>query len=149
MNYTYSLIYNSTSILRNDGAVIPADPGNTDYKAYLAWVAAGNTPTPSTAPANPPVIVQMWQAKAILQSTPFTPTQAETAYQTIVAGTTNLLAATNALVAAQNNPTLTTFWNDSATIASNDTTLNSLATMLGITSTQVNALFAQAAALTL
>jgi len=26
---------------------IPFDPDNTDYQAYLAWVADGNTPDPA------------------------------------------------------------------------------------------------------
>ena len=30
-----------------DSAVIPFDPDNTDYQAYLAWVEAGNTAEPA------------------------------------------------------------------------------------------------------
>lgn len=30
-----------------DNAFIPFDPNNTDYQAYLVWVAAGNTPQPA------------------------------------------------------------------------------------------------------
>jgi hypothetical protein len=29
-----------------DNAWIPFDPANTDYQAYLAWIAEGNQPTP-------------------------------------------------------------------------------------------------------
>ena len=31
----------------SDMATIPFDPANTDYQAYLKWVAEGNVPTPA------------------------------------------------------------------------------------------------------
>jgi hypothetical protein len=31
----------------SDNASIPMNPNNTDYQAYLKWVAEGNTPLPA------------------------------------------------------------------------------------------------------
>lgn len=31
----------------SDNACIPFDPDNTDYQAYLKWVAEGNIPLPA------------------------------------------------------------------------------------------------------
>jgi hypothetical protein len=53
-----------TSIVRlSDGATIPPDPGNTDYRNYQAWLEAGNTPEPAPAPEPlPPSYTDFWDA---------------------------------------------------------------------------------------
>ena len=54
----------STSIIRlSDGALIPQAPGNRDYREYLDWLEAGNTPEPAPAPPAPgPDYLAFWDA---------------------------------------------------------------------------------------
>jgi hypothetical protein len=52
MTYNYQQYYNSDGTLSTgicrlpDYAFIPNDPANTDWQAYQAWLAQGNTPLP-------------------------------------------------------------------------------------------------------
>jgi hypothetical protein len=38
-------------VILNGNTAIPANPDNTDYQAYLAWVAEGNEPIPADGEA--------------------------------------------------------------------------------------------------
>jgi len=43
--------FGHTMVKRNrDGAMIPFDPANSDYRKYLAWVDDGNTPQQDSDP---------------------------------------------------------------------------------------------------
>jgi hypothetical protein len=48
---TYQLTTSDCILRTADNAFIPPDPANTDYRVYLAWVEAGNTPDPAPQPA--------------------------------------------------------------------------------------------------
>jgi len=61
MEFTYTIPTDPTTgepskavVVRSDGWNIPQDPANSDYQAYLAYVANGNkVPSESSIPTTP------------------------------------------------------------------------------------------------
>jgi len=58
MNYKFTTFEDrAVFVIEDDGScsksllINGADPANTDYQAYLKWVAEGNTPTPADEPS--------------------------------------------------------------------------------------------------
>jgi len=49
----------TSGVTRADGACIPADPVNSDYAAYLEWLAEGNTPEPADPTPEPSIQSQI------------------------------------------------------------------------------------------
>jgi hypothetical protein len=85
---TYSLNAAGHLVRDEDGACIPADPANTDYANYLAWVEAGNTATPY-APPEPTWTDFQAAAKVALAATSVT---IERIHEGVSLGTTTLTA---------------------------------------------------------
>jgi hypothetical protein len=117
-----------SGVQRDDGKFIPADPGNTDYVAYLAWVAAGNTATPM--PEHDPVVprsVSRYQARAAL----------------LDAG---LLAEVEAYFSGLPETSLARLaWQEAPTVNRGSDALIDAAEALGLTGGQLDALFLRGA----
>jgi hypothetical protein len=47
-------VHDSMIVRDEDGAFIPFDPDNRDYRAYLKWLNEGNQPAAYSPPAPPP-----------------------------------------------------------------------------------------------
>ena len=55
----YQLLNRNWVIRKLDEARIPLDPANTDYQAYLKWLAEGNEPLPAIEPVvEEPVVTE-------------------------------------------------------------------------------------------
>lgn len=130
MNYQLT---ESTAIRRlDDQALIPADPANSDYAAYLKWVAEGNEPLPYVAPPTPvPAAVTMRQARLVL----------------LGAGLLDdVEAAINALPSPQKEAAKIE-WEYSQEVQRHNGFVSVLAPLLGLDEAQLDALFQQAATL--
>lgn len=120
----YQLTQNP-NIIRKGGLFVPTDPANQDYTEYLAWVAAGNTPTPYVAPVIIPQVVSRFQAKAALLNA-------------------GLLPAVVAAM-AQASPVAQLAWADAVEFRRDSPTVAGMAATLNLTGAQLDALFIAAA----
>lgn len=113
-----------------DGAHIPADPDNTDYQAYLAWLDAGNKPEPYQPPPEPaPQSVTRFQARAALH----------------LAG---LLPQVEALMGdPATDPLARIAWQDAQEFRRQSPTVLAMAQALGLSEQQLDQLFTTAASL--
>lgn len=123
----YKLQQHSTNVTRlSDGASIPTDPNNRDYSEYLRWLAVGNTPLPADVPPSTvPVTVSMRQARLAL----------------LGAG---LLAGVNSAIAAMpgaGGEAARIEWEYAQEVRRDSALVASLATSLGLTAAQLDALF--------
>lgn len=116
-----------TAVIRTaDRHEIPSDPGNRDWVAYQAWLAAGNVPDPYIVPPAPiPSPVSRMQAMVAMSRA-------------------GLLTSVQNWITTQDAETQL-IWNTATDFSRSSTLLNNAATALNLTSAQVDQLFITAA----
>ena len=62
----YKLTDTNAVIRVSDGAVISADPLNSDWREYQDWLAAGGVPYPADPQPEPVIIVSPYQVRVAL-----------------------------------------------------------------------------------
>lgn len=128
----YKLTQNTSIIRLSDGACIPSDNTNADYKSYLAWMDSGNTPQESDAPTTPRITkVTMRQARLALL------------------GAGKLPAVNEAIAAMQGaqGEAARIEWEYSQEVQRDRGLVSALSSQLGMTEEQLDALFTAAAAI--
>lgn len=117
---------NGSEVLRiTDGALIPADSANTDYKRYLAWIAAGNRASPYVPPV-PQSVTPLQASRALLAA--------------------GLLDDVEAAIAVADRETQLA-WQKATAVERNSPFVAKLAAAIRLTSAQVDQLFVTAATL--
>ena len=119
---------NTNAVIRvSDGAVISADPLNSDWREYQDWLAAGGVPYPADPQPEPVIIVSPYQARVALLNA-------------------GLLDTIETAINAKGGA-VKIKWEYATEVRSDDADLLELATELGIAA-QIPALFAAAQQIT-
>lgn len=122
----------STVIRVADGAVIPRDEGNRDYREVLAWLAQGNSLLPADAPA--PVVhdvVSMRQARLAL----------------LGAGLLSTVDASIASMAGPAGDAARIEWEYATEVRRDSALVEGMGAVLNLTKQDIDALFETAAAI--